>query len=307
MMHEGIQPPNGEREFYKGEDIRTQKAVTIYENHRFEVPVIISPDKLAFPVPLHIAEMQTHLHSSMRSRFAQVGLEIEEFGYQLAKKLRDMGYEMAHGNVHPFTMPTYITNNSERAVTIPKDTHLFRLFVDEPRQAVQDSELEMLLGSGDIKIDGIPGVDWDYILEEENGRLIKKGLRIGIKDERYFIQHDPSPIIVNDSSSDNYRKLVDTYFVPVPKTSRRIWWVGETVHISLSNRVEAVIDKDVSHDISGMQNGGIYGRHINSRLIDGGKTNWPVRVEIVSATTPDMRPNYVALRLRKSAGMKLAA
>src|SRR5258708_29113137 len=86
-------------------------------------------------------------------------------------------------------------------------------------------------------------------------------------------------------------------FLIVQDSTRPILWVGESQPIIRLKNVDAVLHTAVVEQINGR---GVVGAHINSHLIDGGKTNWHIRVEVVSKTTQVEIPNFVYMTFVES-------
>ncbi len=274
-----------EEMFWKGPDIRTAGQVTLNLGGGF-LPIIVT--SLNIPQPLH--PMAAHLDISVRSRFAQVGIDIDDDEAIMAIAIKLLQQKSA-----PFVIEIPVFHHGTRPVTIPKDTGVFRLFSYPKEKALEGDGLTRLIGEGAIQIGGIKEEDWMWAWEGNN--LVGIDLHIDSRNRKWIPPHpEDEPLVINGVSHD-YRREHDELFREVPLTDKPIFWVGETPAITLDNCLDAVLDEEV-FSLLGQQAIKVeLARQINSRLIDGGKTRWAIRVEIVSPTADGLAPQFVRLRL----------
>lgn len=292
---------NVEGKFWKGPDIATAADVMIYRYTN--TPVIITPNSLP---PLHGLPPEVLsgvVRASVRSRYAQIGIDVhDDIGGQIAQWIVENDKQALDGSIkEQFEARALTFNHCARPIFIPRGAHLFRFFYEFAQPVVRGKNLIALVSSGEIKVDGAYGSDWAWSYEHTGAGENIIGMHIRIKPEgRRWIppHHDDEPIVIDDRGSD-YRKEIDDLMYPIPEDESEKLWVGETVPINLGPSIEAILDKVVVRDI-GKFDIGTLGLQTNSRLIDGGKTHWPIRVEVLSATTPERIPHYVHLHFLRN-------
>jgi len=103
---------------------------------------------------------------------------------------------------------------------------------------------------------------------------------------RKWIPPDPDgmPIAVDDKTHD-YRTVISSLLQPIAETDEPNFWIGETPKITLGPLVDAILDRRVVIFSPGGLPISTELVQINSRLIDGGKTDWSVRLEILGRTS----------------------
>ena len=292
---------NVEGKFWKGPDIVTSQDVTVYRHTN--VPIIITPDSVPplFGLP---PEALSYAKTSVRSRYAQAGIDLhDDIGGQIAQWIVENHKQTLDGGIHEqFETRAFVFNRCARPIFIQKGTKLFRFFYEFSKSSPRGKDLISLVESGEIKIDGKYGSDWMWSYNQiGSGEENIVGISIRIKSEgrKWIPPHpDNQPIIVGEEEG-NYRKKIDTLLVPVPQDKREKLWIGETVSVSLGKSLEAILDKAVLKNPKNITLETL-GLQTNSRLIDGGKTKWPIRVEVLSSTTPEDMPNFVYLHFIKS-------
>jgi hypothetical protein len=293
---------NVEGKFWKGPDIVTASDVTIYRHTN--IPIVITPNSLP---PLHglpPEALNGVVRASVRSRYAQLGIDLhDDIGGQIAQWIVENGYQTMSGCIEQeFEARAFAFNRCARPIFIPKGSHLFRFFYEFARPAVRGKDLISLIKSEEIKIDGKQDYDWMWSYNRiGSGEENIIGINIRIKSEgRKWISPHPTnePIIIKEQEGD-YREEIDELLVPIPQDKNEKLWIGETTPVSLGQSIEAILGRVVVRD-SAIFEIETLGLQTSSRLIDGGKTNWPIRVEVLSATTPEVIPNYVHLHFVKN-------
>lgn len=303
-MHE-LLSQNVEGKFWKGPDIVTAEDVTI--NSVTNVPIIITPESLPSLEGLPPEALNGVVRASLRSRYAQLGIDLhDDIGGQIAQWITRNSYQTTSGAIkEQFEARALTYNRGTRLIFIPKGSHLFRFFYEFAQPMIRGKNLTSLVDSGEIKVDGTYGSDWMWHNQTGSGEDNIMGIDIRIKSEgRRWIPPNPDnkPIILDlayDSTEYDYRKRIDTMLEPIPDDNREKLWIGETVPVNLGRRIEAILDKIVVRDNNKFEIETL-GLQTNSHLIDGGKTHWPIRVEVLSATTPGVIPNYVNLHFVKN-------
>lgn len=302
---------------WKGPDIVTAESVII--NHYEKVPVVITKQNVPYYYtyfdgnPWFIRDFvyeSSDILPSVRSRYAQVGLHIDN---GLVKRISEWLHDNTHldkkgeyqNNITPVIT---VENYSSRPVVLNKGAHLFRFFKEDYRSHLQDDELVKAVKLGLIKIQGESFGDWVYSYGQIAGRKLPRptGIFIRINPEnRGWIPPHPEnrPIRIPDSG-EGYRETIDSLLKPIPEEKfKRILWIGETIGLTLAPSIDAVLhtvaiggirpDKDFTDKSA-------WGTQLNSRVIDGGRTDWPVRVEVLSLTAPEVIPNFVHLHFLKN-------
>ncbi|MDO8503978.1 MAG: hypothetical protein Q7S60_04815 [bacterium] len=301
------------RRFWTGTDVKTTKRdVLLYPTpydyeHWQALPIIVDPSNLP---PLHGINVDTalrHIWPSVRSRCAQFGVDTEDrvaarFEPELRRHLADDGTLNK-----PFEARVLVCNRSHRFIKIPEGTGVFRFFRGWNLPHVGGQELEEMVARGNIQIEGKLGDDWKWV----HGKLRQDGV-IGIAvridpSSRRSIKPTPrfeAISIDNGGGSLDQRARIDAYLEPVPQTNHEILWVGETPRIKLEGVVGLIQKAIFPEDLTGQNllhvlQYGKHGTHANSHLLDDG-TDWPVRVEIWSATTPNRIPDFVPINFVRS-------
>lgn len=269
--------------FWTGSDIKIEK------------PVVVEPDKYSYlenkiilnkkdlpPVDITRETLST-LEYSMRSFYAQTGIEIM---FHHAEMTDAMIKDLADGKNAP--VPVSIKNYGQRAVEVSGDVLRF-FWRGKP---LHGQELLNTLKSGEFSVEGVEGEDWflwNYEAEykpkgqggilwdlEENRRMTtkdkdaEKSLCIGVrlKPEKLYIPNADEP--VKRDSSKKIRDNLDTYLRPIPDGMKLDFEIGETPHIKVGKNIIAAIGTTAEKGQ----------KHIYSPLIDSG-SNWPIRTETV--------------------------
>lgn len=263
--------------FWKGEDVPIKKGFILKAGETTEVKVALSPENL----PQFDDFLLENLRVSVRSRFAQLGIHVGEYFPESIGIIKD------EDDRKPREVTASITNFSGRAVNFNDGSRLFRFFHYNPGDLITHmKKLEELVQSGGIQIEGENGVEWKIDREH-------RGIMLRVSNRRYM-PYNPKPAEIPDTG--DYRDEIDALLKPIPVSEKPILWIGETPKVTLSESLEGVLSRNVvpgdPHEFYRDKNG----MHINSHLIDAG-SDWPIRVEVVSPTTPEKMPDFVLLRL----------
>ena len=89
--------------------------------------------------------------------------------------------------------------------------------------------------------------------------------------------------------------MIDRLLEPIPESEEPILWIGETqAKLKLDPSIHGLLNKAVT--TKDMPGGAFdHSWQTNSNLIEGGRTNWPIRTEIYSPTKGVM-PEVVLMR-----------
>lgn len=272
---------NAEIKFWKSGDFATMSAVQLPPRSSSDVLFLFRAENLP---RVHAGMEFLDLRPSVRSRYAQGALDmrsddvanmlLESFYIASAQGLFRNG-----GFTADFFAQIPLFNRGERTVSLPQGAKVFRLFSDSGKHALSHTDLVVRVESGDIRFEGEEGKEWFFGFDEETATA---GICVRILDEnRRFIPPGEEPLLIDESTGD-YRFQTDQILEEIPITEERIFWVGETVKITLADSLEGILDKTIDR-----------GMHTSSQLFDGSKTNWRARVEVISPTLPELMPNYV--------------
>ncbi len=301
-MHERLRSQNEERKFWKGQDVQVATDVFLNTTARIPVPVLIYPESLPPMDSLDPVNFY-FLHGSVRSRWAQLGVDLEE----------EVGPKIAEAlivSVGPKDKPTssflgevVLHNRAARPIHIPRGARVFRLYYDVKEAALFGKDLVYAFTSGNIKIEGEFGKDWSWAYSNGTPRvednIVGMHVRIDSRGRRWIPPNADNTVVTVDDSIPDYRVKIDELLVPVPHAQERVLWIGQTNKITLSS-VEAVLDRETLSSIDMSARRLTKGYQINSRLIDDGRTNWSVRVEILSPTKRSEISNFVTFRFRRN-------
>ena len=289
-----------ENEFWKGPDV--QAATDVVLNGVARIPILIHPEGL--PRMDDLSREDFHfLHGSVRSRWAQLGVDLEEdIGLRIAKALvTSVGTK--DKVISPFFGEVVLHNLAARSIRIPKGARVLRLYYDIKESALFGRDLIHAFTSGNIKIEGEFGKDWVWAYHREDSRendnIVGVHVRVNSRGRRWIPPDTDNIAVTVDDSIPDYRTKIDELLVPLPHTRERILWIGQTKKVTLSS-VEAVLDRETRSNIDVSARHLTKGYQINSRLIDDGRTDWPVRVEILSPTTKSTISNFVTFHFRRN-------
>lgn len=290
---------NVEGKFWKGPDLVTTVPVTIYDHAH--VPFLVTPQSLP-PLRGLPPEALRYVHASVRSRYAQTGLDVYEAAtQQVARAIMDNRMQNIYGDItREAEVDILIFNHCARPIHLPEGSEVFRFYYELARPAIYGEELVQMVQDREIQIEGKYGADWVWAHSDPRlgGRRDIAGIYVRIKDEdrRWIPPHpEDEPIVVDQESRlHDFRDKIGQLLEPIPGDDRQILWIGETIPVTLDASVEAILDKAVIQDIHKitLKN---FGVQINSRLIDGERTNWEIRVEVLSPTSRLLIPNFVLL------------
>lgn len=318
MVERGLYIPAPEMGLWKGPDIATAQSVVV--NHFERVPVMITKESIG-PYPYYpyralwsvrnfVYGDPPYIYPSVRSRYAQVGLNIDNrLVNQIGEWLQYNTHLDEKGDVPNSIIPVItVENHSSRPVILDKGAHLFRFFKENYTSHLQDYELVEAVKSGLIKIQGERLGDWTYSYGQVAGRKLPRPvgifIRVNPENRGWIPPHSENKQIYIPDLGEGYRKTVDSLLEPIPgERIKKILWIGETIKVTLAQSVDAVLDTVALRDIrtdKDFTDAKTWGIQLNSRIIDGGRTDWPVRVEIISSTSPDEIPNFVHLHFVKN-------
>lgn len=285
----GIGP---EGRFWKGPDVETLKEVTIPPLGVCIVPVALSEQMRQVLEDSLVWRPGSKWRVSVRSRFAQAGLDIDPL--LVGRRINISLFQVPAQDSSVIQIP--ITNHAPRPAQLLQGTQLFRFFVDPGMDCIKGEELIGFFRNGGFRTGG-----GKLYFRADGENQEETGVFIPIDPEsRRRISPDSQEPIVVDGQMTDYRKFLERFLLPLTFSSRQedCFWIGETVHLTLPFGVDAIIDGVVRIDKEGRIRRES-GRHTNSRLIDG-RTDWGIRVEVVSSIAAQRIPNYLALRFVKA-------
>ena len=286
---------NIEGRLWKGSDVVTTRPIILNQSQSTAVIVVITPDSLR-PHDSFFPKSPDSLQVSTRSRLAQVGLEVHGINKDSVPQDVRASWKNLNGNMLTFEAAVDVTNHCKRPIRLDKDFPMFRFFHESSDSVLKGKTLASIFAEGSLRIEGEEGADWE--LSHRNGLFV----RINSQGRKWIPpDRDNKPIVIDDSTLEgvDYRGKLDPLLRPIPRVEEKILWIGETPRITLSEDLEVILGKSAFHDYRDIR-GDTTGIQINSRLIDGGKTDWAIRVEILSPTNPDKMPNFVHMRVVKN-------
>lgn len=323
--------------FFKGADMVTAADVTIVpERNVFwsRVPILVPRNALPaldkFPT-INNYPIQTLMYfdATMRSRYAQLGIDVKRPAEEIALSLFQQGYDSWASIPEVFESEITVGNRSQRPITLGRNSQFLRFFyTNRETELVRGKELVDFVKNGGVAIGGTFGVDWGWSNDryatgdyDDVGGLL---LRIKPDQRRWIPPHPANKPIQIDDKTKRYRQEIDRRYLEDVASAQghlgQIIFIAETNELTLDQSVNAVIDRNTTYDMVSLQSHFyVPGTHIESRLIDGG-SNWGIRVEIETraeggvlfqsgkAQPIDLRyiqgpyaPHFVVLRIYRNA------
>lgn len=255
-----------ERPFWVGEDLALRRGIIVPARGYQIAEVLLNLHELP--------DNPSNLDISIRSRYVQLGLDVEYSEDPITPALMyDEDVVIARLRVN---------NYAPISAVLLEETPFCRFYRVGERN-IEGEDLDARLND-DITIAGEKG-SWEK-LRDETGKPI--GIRFYIDPAtRRRILPIGRPIVLNFNG--NYREEIDKYAKPIEPNPNESFWFGQTyAQIELKNGTIGIIQ-----DVPGAY-------HLHSRLIEGG-TNWPIRVEMVSATLSTQIPQHVDMVFQKAA------
>ncbi len=236
------------------------------------------------------------LQTSPRSRYAQLGLEVDAQGLQISDLLNSQ--IRLDGMVEAVA---HVSNYSLRSVRLDEGSGLFKLYYDHGARLV-NGDLQKAFDNEDIVISGDPGPDenWDFIRDNRSNSIL--GVKMRISKDRKWIPSDQQkgPIQISDMGR-NFREEIKQYLNEAPKSSSQKLWIGETEsEMTLRGNTHAILHVLATPGGNGKTTFADIGVHLNSRVLYPGNTHWPIILEIVSSTVDGEAPEYVNIYFAKA-------
>lgn len=288
------------KEAFSGADFYIAES-TIIPRGGFQMVRVGVPEEAFPPGPLSPDLIRT-AYSTGRSQIAQVGGDLRTASNQeIADAIEMGGFEGREVSYVPaqVRIDSHFTD-----LALDYGLPLGRLYI--PGRDIVGVELRDLKASKQIEI----GNDnaWEYYYESPDGKPLNQkkdehiaGIVVRINaGEKFWIPPQRDLLRVRDLSAggNNYRDEIDKYLVLVPPSDRTQLWIGNTsVTVGMSEGVDAILDREVYSGINLKGKTGLRGKHINARLLDGGK-DWLIRVEVLGPTTRD-GDNFIILRFKE--------
>lgn len=250
-----------------GSDIALERT-TIVNPGQLDQGVRIILNKKDLPPGLIITRgALSALNLSVRSFFAQVGIDITFHGSSLTSEMLS---DIRMGKNVP--VPVDIVNHGQRAVELAG--HIMRFFWINDHRRLRRLELLHAVKSGEFVVEGVEGEDWflgGYNPDEKimtTGDSSDKGLCVvtRLKPERYYIPYAPEP--VRKSNDRSIRDNLSDFLKPIPPDMNLAFEISETPKVKVGPHIVAVINTGA----------GKGQKHINSSLVDSG-SDWPIRTE----------------------------
>lgn len=247
-------------------------------------PIILSVNRSHFPpFPLSVADQQA-LDLSIRSREAIIGaVHIARVGVGLYRQFHEMG-----GNGTSIDIPIIVTNLGEGPRKLQQGARIARPFLVRPNAIVTGNRLERLFANKSIAVSGKRGEDYKMVVSQK-GEIV--GFAVRIKDDaRLWIPYTGMIEIDDTKPMEKYRQDIERFLEPVPQTRRRKHWLGKTCEVALDTSMYVVLSDKVygktQHEQLITTDALRHSFQTRSYLLDGGRTNWEVFVEIYGSTAP---------------------
>lgn len=284
--------------FWIGPDIPTASRVIIPARGSEIVPIILDPVDLQLFLRHHEYAVSTAF-ATTRSRFAQLGLEVDEYGpLYIAKtieKLPDSDLYRAEVPVH---------NYAARPILLPEGTKFFYMYYWN-KQTLTGKDLVDYM-KDDIRISGKEGEDWRFWYGSHAAKTEKniEGIEFFINEDTiaYIPPSDEAMSISDGPAVDHNRASVDAYLQkPVPDSVSPLLWIAEIKsRLTLSKNVHGIVDMRVSHGENIVGTELTQGFQTNSILLRAGNTDSHIRTEVYSSTKSGIRPRIYLIRFAKA-------
>lgn len=275
---------------------------TIIPRGGFQMVRIGVPQEALPPGPLSSNLIRTEAYSNGRSQIAQVGGDLRTASNQeIADAIEMGGFE---GREIGYVPAQVRIDSHFTDLALDYGLPIGRLYI--PGRNIEGEELRDLISSKQIEIGNDKA--WEFYYEPKDGKPLTHrrveniaGVIVRINaGEKFWIPPQRDLLRVRDLSSEgkNYREEIDKYLVLVPPSDRTQLWIGNTsVSVGMIEGIDAILDKEVYSSITLKGKNGLRGKHINARVLDGGK-DWIIRVEVLGPTTRN-GDNFIILRFKE--------
>lgn len=235
-----------------------------------------------------------YLESATRSRLAQCGIHVDPFS---ASENLALGFDENIPRLKEgawLYYPVALKNVSGRRIRLPANEGVFRLYSPWAAKPARNEELRDILKKGKVQIHGSEGADWHYVTAGFGTVAIN--LTVDPKSWRYVPSNENEPFTV--PQGHNYREALDQVLLHPFDSSAlpqgEVFWVCESrARVTIANpSIHATIPERARvRDVDPKT--GYYVPHLNSLLVNGGETDWPLRFELL-CSVEDM-PNHIRL------------
>lgn len=216
----------------------------------------------------------------MRSRAAQLGLELYEL------ELLEQDFKQAQLDQQLKARLT-VHNLGNREIIAQPGEGLTNLYSVYGAKLLQGKDLFETLEPGQIEIGGVKGQDWLFIGQDfqplEDSQAAAIGVALRLKDEVLHVLPADQPLQPFNPEIIDYRQYYSDNNILVPFQADQeppAFWVGETVSsLRFPQGFTGIVGR-----ITRVENGPkTY--HLSSSLLEGGRTDWPIRVEMESLSS----------------------
>lgn len=279
-------------------DIRLVREITLPPRGYRSATVLLELGTLP-PGNLDYLEIRD-LKTSGKSRLAQLGVVPgEETPHKVASTVLGKSWE---GLPLESTLPVDITlhNFAARPIMIEGGRSVGRFY--RPGEPIIGEELMDLISSGGIRLISSRNGSSRMLFERgEPKKHASKARAVAIQVEpgRKVMPFKMDPLNTKEilDAGENYREILDPSLIDAVDTTETILWIGNTsVELEMIEGVDAVIDSEVYAGVNDYEGKDVIGRHINARLLDGGKLPWPIRTEVLGRNIRNGTVNHVVLR-----------
>lgn len=288
----------GLNRFWVSEDLRAVESRTINPLSSTTIPVSLNRNAHLPPIDFDWRTFEGKyinlLSVHARSRLTQSGLVFLGFGSLMPQleallESRDITHELSVMNIGP------------RPVVINKDNGLVAFYTTCGSEMLKGQQLATALAS-DINIEGEYKDDWYYIDHNmeilEDSEIDKAtGILLKLKQEKHIITPGQEPLIPFSSDIDNFfnfRRYLERFLQTMPDYTDQPFWIGETT-----------TPLHISEGYTGLANGFVKSNqqvffHLESNILEGGRTQYPIRVEMYNPEVDDNLSPQAALLLARN-------
>ncbi len=281
---------------YKSADVPVLESTIVNPNDSADVKIYLNTSLFPYLktfTPRILDEMKV----CVRSRWAQAGLDIG--GQSGTEQLgRTDGNEFEYSKaLEAYVGTVKVKNYAQRPLRIHEGSRLFRYYFLNPNNRLNTAQLISRNLSGEIQIDC---ENWSIhsVPDQATGKE-HAYLYVPVSSETFQAvdPDDPEPFTISDSSPSFGRKSVDQHLIKPKPQHRQQLLIGETPKIYLAKHLNGELHARTEVPISEHE-----AYQLNSRLLDGGITNHPVRVEIFTDITGKINDNGIFIDIYEDNG-----
>jgi hypothetical protein len=294
-------PFEGKADYLKiltGADVRVCEDVLVPAGKQTKLLVRVGPETIP-PFEILTLDKINRMNVSVRSQLAQRGFDISDYIVEaLLRVVQETDIKLG-GN--GYLLEANGTNWSKRDMLIKANTGVFSFSHWDRRQnLIGGKTLKGIIRSNNsmIGVSGEEGIDYafmHYPVDSEDDNDIV-GIYAKIDDKKIAPREGSTPVVIQQGAR-NYRAEIEMDSEEVAPTDSQTLLICQTTStIKLAPSVNAVLARKV---VSGIDSVHIKhqwsGMHINSLYLYGGRTEWPIKLEILGKNAGEDQPRYTVL------------